>query len=60
LKKLILKELTLKELIICHLTSFLDQLSKVKTLYDTKLDQELFIPLKEKYSALFEVPDYEE
>jgi hypothetical protein len=29
----------------------------VKTLYNAKLDEELLIPLKEKYPALFEVPD---
>jgi len=34
-----------------------DQLSKVKTLYDAKLDEELFTPLKEKYPALFEKDD---
>ncbi len=34
----------------------IDQLSKVKTLYDAKLDEELLIPLKEKYPALFEKP----
>jgi len=28
----------------------------VKTLHDTKLDEELFISLKEKYPALFKVP----
>jgi uncharacterized protein YjbI with pentapeptide repeats len=33
-----------------------DQLSRVKTLYDTKLDKELLISLKEKYPALFAVP----
>ena len=33
----------------------IDQLSKVKTLYNAKLDEELLIPLKEKYPALFEV-----
>ena len=33
-----------------------DQLSRVKTLYDTKLDEELLIPLKKKYPALFEEP----
>jgi len=32
----------------------LDQLSKVKTLYDTKLDEKLLIQLKEKYPILFE------
>ena len=32
----------------------LDQLSKVKTLYDTKLDEKLLIQLKEKYPVLFE------
>ena len=32
----------------------IDQLSKVKTLYNAKLDEELLIPLKEKYPALFE------
>jgi len=35
----------------------LEQLSKVKTLYNTKLDEELLIPLKEKYPALFEKLD---
>jgi uncharacterized protein YjbI with pentapeptide repeats len=35
----------------------IDQLSKVKTLYKTKLDEALLIPLKEKCPALFEVPD---
>jgi uncharacterized protein YjbI with pentapeptide repeats len=34
-----------------------DQLSKVKNLYDAKLDEELFTPLKEKYPALFEKDD---
>jgi len=38
-----------------HLT--IDQLSKLKTLYDTKLDEEFLIPLKEKYPALFNPPD---
>ena len=38
-----------------HLTY--DQLSKVKTLYNAKLDDELLIPLKEKYPALFEKPE---
>ncbi len=33
-----------------------DQLSKVKTLYDAELDPELEIPLREKYPALFEEP----
>ena len=33
------------------------QLSKVKTLHDTKLDNELLLPLKKKYPALFEVPE---
>jgi uncharacterized protein YjbI with pentapeptide repeats len=35
----------------------LDQLSKVKTLYDTKLDEKLLIQLKEKYPVLFEEPN---
>ena len=35
----------------------LDQLSKVKTLYDTKLDKKLLIPLKVKYPTLFEEPN---
>lgn len=35
----------------------LDQLSKVKTLYNTKLDKELLIPLKENYPALFDKPE---
>ncbi|HET8686622.1 MAG TPA: pentapeptide repeat-containing protein, partial [Methanosarcina sp.] len=37
-----------------------DQLSKVKTLYNAKLDEELFMQLKEKCPALFERPDYNE
>ena len=36
----------------------LNQLSRVKTLFNAKLDEELFIPLKKKYPALFEKPDY--
>jgi hypothetical protein len=35
----------------------IDQLSKAKTLYDTKIDDQLLIPLKEKYPALFEKPN---
>ena len=35
----------------------IDQLSEVKTLYDAKLDDELLIPLKERYPALFEKPN---
>src|SRR5664280_1693530 len=38
----------------------IDQLSKVRTLYDTKLDEELLIPLKEKYPALFDVPELQD
>jgi hypothetical protein len=34
-----------------------DQLSKVKSLHNTKLNEELLIPLKAKYPTLFEVPD---
>jgi len=34
----------------------INQLSKVKTLYKAELDDELLIPLKEKYPALFEEP----
>jgi uncharacterized protein YjbI with pentapeptide repeats len=33
-----------------------DQLSKVKTLYNTKLDKELIILLNERYPALFKAP----
>jgi uncharacterized protein YjbI with pentapeptide repeats len=33
------------------------QFSKVKTLYATKLDEELLISLKEKYPVLFEKPE---
>jgi hypothetical protein len=29
----------------------------VKTLYTTKLDEELLVPLKKKYSALFKKTD---
>lgn len=35
----------------------INQLSKVKTLYNAKLDEELEEPLKEKYPILFEKPD---
>ena len=38
----------------------LDQLSKVKTLHNAKLDEELLIPLKEKYPALFKKPYFED
>jgi hypothetical protein len=34
----------------------IDQLSKVKTLYNAKLDEELLIPLREKCPALFDEP----
>jgi len=34
-----------------------NQLSKVKTLYSTILDEKLLISLKEKYPTLFEKPD---
>jgi uncharacterized protein YjbI with pentapeptide repeats len=34
-----------------------DQLSKVKTLHNTKLDEELFLLLNKKYPTLFEVPE---
>jgi hypothetical protein len=34
----------------------IDQLSKVKTLYNAKLDKELEKPLREKYPDLFEKP----
>ncbi|KKH97988.1 hypothetical protein EO95_02125 [Methanosarcina sp. 1.H.T.1A.1] len=34
-----------------------DQLSKVKTLYNAKFDEEFKISLQEKYPALFEKPD---
>jgi hypothetical protein len=33
-----------------------DQLSKVKTLYEAKLDEYFLNELKKKYSALFEKP----
>ncbi|MDY9926446.1 pentapeptide repeat-containing protein [Methanosarcina sp.] len=35
----------------------IDQLSKVKTLYHAKLDEELKIPLREKYPNLFKNPE---
>ena len=35
----------------------IEQLSKLKTLYNTKLDNELLITLIEKYPALFEEPE---
>jgi uncharacterized protein YjbI with pentapeptide repeats len=34
-----------------------DQLSKVKTLYDAKLDKEILIELKKEYPILFEKPN---
>lgn len=34
-----------------------EQLSKVKTLCNAKLDEKLLITLKEKYPVLFEKPD---
>lgn len=33
-----------------------EQLCKVKTLYNARLDEEIYIPLKKKYPALFEEP----
>ena len=67
LKKLTLKGLTFKELTFKELTLkgdlkraqhlSLDQLSKVKTLHDTKLNEKIHIPLKKKYPTLFEKPD---
>lgn len=47
-----LQEADLREAIYLSL----DQLSKVKTLFDTKLDEKLEIPLKEKYPTLFYKP----
>jgi hypothetical protein len=38
-----------------HLT--IDQPSKLKTLYDRKLDDELLKKMKERYPVLFEKPD---
>ena len=38
----------------------IEQLSKVRTLYNAKLDEKLLISLKEKYPALFERPNYKE
>lgn len=35
----------------------IDQLSKVESLYNTKIDYELFITLNEKYPTLFEKPE---
>jgi uncharacterized protein YjbI with pentapeptide repeats len=35
----------------------IDLLSKVKTLHNAKLDKQLFMSLKAKYPALFEIPD---
>ena len=35
----------------------IDQLSKAKTLHNAKLDKDLFMSLKAKYPALFEVPE---
>jgi hypothetical protein len=49
LEKAILKGANLKR--ADHLS--LGQLSEVKSLDDTKLDEELFIPLKEEYPTLF-------
>jgi len=39
-----------------HYLTF-DQLSKVKTLHNTKLDEEVLITLKKKYPTLFEKLD---
>ena len=36
----------------------LDELLKVETLYNAKVDEELIIPLKEKYPSLFEEPNH--
>ncbi len=72
LKKLTLKELTLKSANLKEadlkgadfeganlkgaLNLSIEQLSETKTLYNAKLDDVLLIPLKEKYSTLFEKP----
>ena len=68
LKRLTLEKLTLKGLTNLEGANLeeaklegarnlsLDQLSRVKTLYDTKLDEQLLRSLKEKHPALFEVP----
>lgn len=53
LKGAIFEEANLKE----ALGLSIEQLSEAKTLYNAKLDDELFIPLKEKYPALFEKPE---
>ena len=39
------------------LLQLLNQLSKAKTLYETKLDEKLLISLRGKYPALLEEPD---
>jgi BTB/POZ domain-containing protein KCTD9 len=38
----------------------LDQLSKVKTLYNAKLDEDTLKTLKEKYPRLFKKPEFED
>ena len=48
-KELNLKEAKLRE---AHYLTF-EQLSKVKTLHDAKLDEKLLIKLKEKFPFLF-------
>ena len=53
LKRANLKGAKIREV---HYLTF-DQLSRVKTLYYTKMDEELYLVLNEKYPALFEVPE---
>ena len=38
----------------------LNQLSKAKTLYETKFDEKLLISLRKKHPALFEEPAYDD
>ena len=53
LKRANLKGAKIREV---HYLTF-DQLSRAKTLYYTKIDEELYLVLNEKYPALFEVPE---
>jgi len=55
--ELTFKRLSFEDLIYIKRKNLsLDQLSKVKTLHNAKLDEELLVSLKEKHPALFEVP----
>jgi len=61
LEKADLEEANLEETNLIETENLtIEQLSKVKTLYKTKLDPELEKPLREKYPALFDESDQDE